>query len=84
MVRWRVAELLRERGWSAYRLIQESDLAPTVVYRMVGPRRRQQKPGEVNRVDGNTLDALCRTLGVGPGELLEYVPDKASTKRGKG
>jgi len=28
------------------------------------------------RVDGRTLDALCATLEVGPGELLEYVPKK--------
>jgi Cro/C1-type helix-turn-helix DNA-binding protein len=30
-------------------------------------------------VDGRTLNALCGALGVGPGELLEYVPDRTLT-----
>jgi DNA-binding Xre family transcriptional regulator len=41
-----------------------------VVYRIAKPRR------EVKRVDGKTLDALCATFKVGPGELLEWVPDR--------
>ena len=68
MVRWRVADLLKERQWSAYRLVQESRLAHSVVYRIAKAGR------PVQRVDGDTLYALCRTFGVGPGELFEYVP----------
>ncbi len=68
MVRWRVADLLKERQWSTYRLVQESQLAHTLVYRISKSGR------QVKRVNGNTLDALCRTFGVGPGELFEYVP----------
>lgn len=75
MVRWRVADLLKQRGWTAYRLVQVAGISPTVVYRLA--KSKQQ----VKRVDGKTLDALCAALGVGPGELLEYVPDR---KRGKG
>jgi DNA-binding Xre family transcriptional regulator len=74
MVRWRVADLLKERQWSTYRLVQESGLAHTLVYRIAKAGR------QVQRVSGNTLDALCRTFAVGPGELFEYVPrsDKAA------
>ena len=68
MVRWRVADLLQERQWSTYRLVQESRLAHTLVYRIAKAGR------QVKRVNGNTLVALCRTFGVGPGELFEYVP----------
>jgi CheY-like chemotaxis protein/DNA-binding Xre family transcriptional regulator len=68
MVRWRVADLLKERQWSTYRLVQESRLAHSVAYRIAKAGR------QVKRVDGNTLDALCRTFSVGPGELFEYVP----------
>lgn len=67
MVRWRIADLLKKRQWSAYRLVQESRLAHSVVYRIAKAGR------PVQRVDGDTLDALCRTFGVGPGELFEYV-----------
>ncbi len=68
LVRWRVADLLKERQWSTYRLVKESRLAHTLVYRIAKAGR------QVQRVNGNTLDALCRTFGVAPGELFEYVP----------
>jgi CheY-like chemotaxis protein/DNA-binding Xre family transcriptional regulator len=68
LVRWRVADLLKERQWSTYRLVKESRLAHTLVYRIAKAGR------QVQRVNGNTLDALCRTFGVTPGELFEYVP----------
>ena len=77
MVRWRVAELLAERDWTVYRLVQESGLAPTVAYRL-------SKPGlVVRRIDGGTLNALCAALKVGPGNLLEYVADREPRKRGR-
>jgi len=38
--------------------------------------------GQVRRVDGKTLEALCRALGVGLGELLEYVPTPEKKKKG--
>ena len=76
MVRWRVGELLKAKRWTRYRLVQESGLATTVVYRIA------KSKGQVKRVDGRTLDALCVALGVGPGDLLEYTPDsKASSRR---
>jgi DNA-binding Xre family transcriptional regulator len=77
MVRWRVAELLAERGWSVYRLIKASGLTPPVAYRVAKPGR------EVRRVEGRTLNALCAALKVGPGDLLEYVPDRKRRKRRK-
>jgi putative transcriptional regulator len=70
MVYWRVAEQLKARKWSRYRLAQESGLPATTVYRLAKPGR------EVQRVDGHTLDVLCATLGCQPGDLLEYVPEK--------
>ena len=77
MVRWRVAELLKARGWTRYRLVQESGLQSMVVYRIAKSR------GQIKRVDGHTLDALCVALGVGPGDLLEHVPDKPASKRSR-
>jgi DNA-binding Xre family transcriptional regulator len=70
MVRWRVAELLKERDWTRYRLMRESGLPSPVVYRLAQPGLL------VGRADGKTLDALCRAFSVQPGDLLEYVPDK--------
>jgi DNA-binding Xre family transcriptional regulator len=70
VVRWRVADLLKERQWSTYRLVQESRLAHTLVYRIAKAGR------QVKRVHGHTLNALCRTFGVSPGELFEFVPSR--------
>jgi putative transcriptional regulator len=70
MVYWRVAEQLKARKWSRYRLVQESGLPATTIYRLAKAGR------EVQRVDGHTLDVLCATLGCQPGDLLEYVPEK--------
>ena len=70
MVRLRVRESLRERGWTAYRLAKEAGRTIPVAYRLAAPG------GQFRRLDVNTLDALCRTLGVQPGELLEWVPEK--------
>ena len=75
MVRWRVGELLKAKKWTRYRLVQESGLAVTVVYRIASSR------GQIKRVDGRTLDALCTAFGVGPGDLLEYIPDSKGISR---
>ena len=33
-------------------------------------------------MDGTTLDVLCATFNVGPGDLLEYVPEKKGRRVG--
>lgn len=75
MVRWRVREVLRARGWTPYRLMRVSGLPNMVVYRIANHR------GPVKVIKGRTLNALCDALGVGPGDLLEHVPDKPQAKR---
>ena len=73
MIRLKVAEQLKRRGWTAYQLAKEAGLSIPVAYRLADPE------GGFRRLDVETLDALCRTLGVQPGELLEWVP----TRKGK-
>ncbi len=70
MVYWRVAEALAKRGWSRYRLVRESGLPTTTVYRLARPGQR------VQRIDGQTLDVLCTTLGCTVGDIVEHVPAK--------
>jgi DNA-binding Xre family transcriptional regulator len=70
MVYWRVAEMLKKRKWTRYRLVKESGLPTTTVYRLARPGQ------EVQRIDGRTLDALCRAFRCGVGEIVEYVPDR--------
>jgi DNA-binding Xre family transcriptional regulator len=75
MVRWKIAELLKRRGWTAYRLAQETGLTVPAVYRLA------KQNAQMGRVEGNTLDRLCDALGVQPGELLEHIPDKPKTRK---
>lgn len=70
MIRFKLAELLEKRELTAYRLAADSGIKIPVAYKLADPAV------EVRRMDMETLDKLCRTLGVQPGDLLEYVPEK--------
>ena len=74
MIRWRIPELLRLRGWSAYRLAQETGLTMPAASRLA-------KGEPVQRIDAATLDKLCAAFQVQPGELLEWVSDKRKRRR---
>ena len=75
MIEVRVGDLLRERGWTPYRLAKEAGLTMPVAYRLASAE------GEFRRIDMRTLDAICRALDCQPGDVLKYVPD---TKRKRG
>lgn len=70
MVRLRVAELLEERGETAYALAQGAGLTLPRAYRLARP------DGHFQRIEAEALDALCRYFQVQPGELLEYIASK--------
>ncbi len=74
MIRFRLAKLLKERGWTAYRLAQETGLTIPTAYRLADPDQ------EFGRFTGDTLDRLCAALGVQPGALLEFVPETGASK----
>lgn len=66
-MRYRLPELIEKKGWTAYRLHIESGkrITLSVAYRLV------KKRGKVAQFDGDVVEALCDTLGVSIGELLE-------------
>jgi DNA-binding Xre family transcriptional regulator len=75
MIRWRIAALLRQRGWTAYRLAQEADLSFRAAYRLA-------QDSAVRRIDAVTLETLCDLFDAVPGDLIERVgPRKRSRKR---
>ena len=76
MIRWRVAALLRQRGWTAYRLAKEADLSFRTAYRVA-------QDGAVPRIDAATLEALCDLFGAVPGDLIERVGPLKRSRRGK-
>lgn len=69
-IRFRLADILRARGITAYRVAKDTGLALTTVYGMTSTRKRS------GGIAWDTLEALCDYLDVEPGELL--------TRGGKG
>ncbi len=74
VIRFHLAAVLRQKGWTPYRLAQETGLTVPTAYRLADPALR------FGRFTVDTLDRLCAALNVQPGELLEWVPEK---KRGR-
>ena len=76
MVRLRVHELLKKRGWTAYRLAKETGLSITLCYRLAKPE------GRFGRLDAKTLERLCEVFDCQPGELLEWRPAERRRRKG--
>jgi DNA-binding Xre family transcriptional regulator len=72
MLRFRLAEVLEEKGWTPYRLAQVTGLTVPTAYRLADPELR------FGRFTTDTLDRLCEALEVQPGDLLEWMPDEAT------
>jgi DNA-binding Xre family transcriptional regulator len=68
VITFRLAEVLAEKGWTAYRLAKESGIPQPTVYRLLDESDRDV------RISLRTLDALVRTLKCKVGDLLEYQP----------
>jgi putative transcriptional regulator len=73
MIRFRLAEVLERKGWTPYRLAQVTGLTVPTAYRLADPALR------FGRFTTDTLDRLCSALEVQPGDLLEWVPEEASS-----
>jgi len=72
MIRFRLEELLKARGWTDYRFAQESSIGAAVI----GKYRRNL----VKQPDLGVVSKMCATLKCSVGDLMEYVPDKAKPK----
>lgn len=75
MIRFHLAAILAQRGWTPYRLARETGLTVPTAYRLADPTLH------FGRFTADTLDRLCAALEVQPGELLDWVP---SVSRGIG
>jgi putative transcriptional regulator len=77
MIRFRLAEVLREKGWTPYRLSQATGLTVPTAYRLADPEQ------QFGRYTTDTLDRLCTALEVQPGDLLEWVPEVVDRRKRK-
>jgi putative transcriptional regulator len=77
MIRFRLAEVLKEKGWTPYRLSQATGLTVPTAYRLADPEQ------QFGRYTTDTLDRLCTALEVQPGDLLEWVPEGQDGRKRK-
>ena len=75
MIRFRLAETLKRKGWTPYRLSQVTGLTVPTAYRLADPDLR------FGRFTADTLDRLCAALGVQPGDLLTWAPETKKRRR---
>jgi putative transcriptional regulator len=75
MIRFRLAEILKRKGWTPYRLSQVTGLTVPTTYRLADPEL------QFGRFTADTLDRLCHALEIQPGELLEWVPETKTKRR---
>ncbi len=64
MIENRLSRLLGERRMSVSELQRRTGLAYTTLHSLYH--------GRTDRIDLDTLDRICRALGVGVGDILEY------------
>jgi DNA-binding Xre family transcriptional regulator len=76
VIRFHLASVLKKKGWTPYRLSQETGLTVPTAYRLADPKL------EFGRFTADTLDRLCTALEVQPGALLEHVPARRRTRGG--
>lgn len=62
----KLLKLLKEKGYTSYRIRQENIISQAALTKM--------KSGEGN-IDTRTLERLCSFLHCQPGDIMEYVPD---------
>lgn len=74
MLRWKLREVMARKNMTNRRLAELVGVHETNISNM---KRRDTMP----RIDGETLEALCRALDCSPTDLLEYIPDAEISDR---
>jgi DNA-binding Xre family transcriptional regulator len=77
VVRLKVAQLLPERGITAYALAQGAGFTQPRAYRLAS------EDGAFDRLEADAPNRLCEFFNMQPGELLEWVPDTPNIDKPK-
>jgi putative transcriptional regulator len=75
MIKFRLNEMLKERGHTVYWLWKRAGIRYATVWQM--------SKGETERLNLETLDRICEALECQPGDLLVRVITPKKRKRGK-
>jgi DNA-binding Xre family transcriptional regulator len=79
MIRWKLKEVLEEHGITPYRLMVDSGIANSTIYRLTN----NKTDGVQGPVLDKILNSLCKLTGksIGVGDVLEHIPPTG--KRGR-
>lgn len=69
MIKWTLAQVLKDRKWTAYRLAQKAGLTMPSAYKLADP---DHVP---DRIDVETLEKICAALNVQPSRFLKWERD---------
>jgi DNA-binding Xre family transcriptional regulator len=74
MIRWKLKEVLEEHGITPYRLMVDSGIANSTIYRLTNNKTDSVQGPVLDKV----LNSLCKLTGkrIGVGDVLEHVPSK--------
>jgi DNA-binding Xre family transcriptional regulator len=72
MIRWKLKEVLDEHGITPYRLMVDSGIANSTIYRLTN----NKTDGVQGPVLDKILNSLCKLTGkrIGVGDVLEHIP----------
>jgi putative transcriptional regulator len=74
-IKFRIAEVLKERGQSLYWLSRSTGISYTTLWRLTKDRALG--------MNFNTLEKLCVTLECDPGELMQLDSQEQATERSR-
>jgi DNA-binding Xre family transcriptional regulator len=77
MIRWKLKEVLEKHGITPYRLMVDSGLANSTIYRLTNKKTSSVQGPVLDKV----LNSMCKLTGkpIGVGDVLEHIP---STRKG--
>ncbi|RAV19511.1 helix-turn-helix domain-containing protein [Paenibacillus contaminans] len=66
-IRCRLGDIMKQRGLSNKDVVELTGVSRNTITSLAA--------NATKRIDYDTLEGLCRGLGVFPGDLIEYIPD---------
>ncbi|WP_223068093.1 helix-turn-helix domain-containing protein [Paenibacillus caui] len=66
-IRCRLGDIMKERGLTNKNVVEMTGVSRNTITSLAG--------NATKRIDYETLGALCRGLGLKPGDLLEYIEE---------
>ncbi|SCW27259.1 putative transcriptional regulator [Paenibacillus tianmuensis] len=66
-VRCKLGDIMKQRGLSNKEVVELTGVSRNTITSLAA--------NATKRIDYDTLEGLCRGLGITPGDLIEYVPN---------